>query len=94
MNSVLTNWKTTLAGAAAILTALGDIASHLSAGSVGSGAIETDIVTILAGLGLVATNPVDRVRPPKSRATARRALTASEARSVVAVSAGDRLCVA
>jgi len=54
MNSVLTNWKTTLAGAATILTALGDIASHLSTGSVGSGSIETDVVTILAGLGLVA----------------------------------------
>jgi integrase len=42
-------------------------------------------------LGLVETNPVDRVRPPKSRATARRALTASEARSVVAASAEGRL---
>lgn len=54
MNSVLTNWKTTLAGAAAILTALGDIAGHLSTGNVGSGSIETDVVTILAGIGLVA----------------------------------------
>lgn len=54
MNSVLTNWKTTLAGAATILTAFGDIASHLSSGSIGSGSIETDVVTILAGFGLVA----------------------------------------
>lgn len=59
MNSVLTNWKTTLAGAAAILAALGDIAGHLSTGSVGSGSIETDVVTILAGLGLVAAKDVN-----------------------------------
>lgn len=60
MNSVLTNWKTTLAGAATILTALGDIASHLSSGSVGSGSIETDIVTILAGVGLVAAKDASK----------------------------------
>ncbi|HKA05222.1 MAG TPA: tyrosine-type recombinase/integrase [Acidimicrobiales bacterium] len=42
-------------------------------------------------LGLIATNPVDRVRPPKVRAATRRALTASEARAVVAAGADDRL---
>ncbi len=42
-------------------------------------------------LGLVASNPVDRVRPPKARASARRALSAAEARAVVAAGAGDRL---
>jgi integrase len=42
-------------------------------------------------LGLIATNPVDRVRPPKARAATRRALTAAEARAVVAAAAGDRL---
>ena len=42
-------------------------------------------------LGLIATNPVDRVRPPKTRASTRRALTAAEARAVVAAGADDRL---
>jgi integrase len=42
-------------------------------------------------LGLVVTNPVDRVRPPKARPKARRALTAPEARALVAASAEDRL---
>jgi integrase len=42
-------------------------------------------------LGLIATNPVDRVRPPKARAKARRALTASEARALVSAGADDRL---
>jgi integrase len=42
-------------------------------------------------LGLVATNQVDRVRPPKAAPTTRRALTAGEARAVVAAAAEDRL---
>lgn len=42
-------------------------------------------------LGLIAMNPVDRVRPPKIRASARRALTAAEARALVAAGAEDRL---
>ena len=41
-------------------------------------------------LGLIATNPVDRVRPPKTRTSTRRALTAAEARAVVAAGADDR----
>ena len=40
--------------------------------------------------GLIATNPVDRVRPPKTRTSTRRALTAAEARAVVAAGADDR----
>src|SRR5262249_50662456 len=42
-------------------------------------------------LGLVTTNPVDRVRPPAVRARPRRALTAAEARSLVRAAAADRL---
>lgn len=42
-------------------------------------------------LGLIAMYPVDRVRPPKIRASARRALTAAEARALVAAGAEDRL---
>ena len=49
------------------------------------------IVEEAVNLGLIATNAVDRVRPPKVRATARRALTASEARALVAAGADDRL---
>jgi integrase len=49
------------------------------------------LVDEAVNLGLIATNPVDRVRPPKARPTARRALTASEARAVVAAAAADRL---
>lgn len=41
-------------------------------------------------LGLIPTNPVDRVRPPKILESARRALTAAEARAVVAAGADDR----
>jgi integrase len=42
-------------------------------------------------LELVASNPVDRVRPPKARPPARRALTAAEARALVAAAADARL---
>jgi integrase len=42
-------------------------------------------------LGLISANPVDRVRPPKAHTATRRALTASEARAVVAAAAGDLL---
>jgi integrase len=49
------------------------------------------VVAEAVNLGVLATNPVDRVRPPKTRASARRALTAAEARAVVAAGAEDRL---
>ena len=42
-------------------------------------------------LGLAATNPVDRVKPPTVRQKARRALTAGEARELVAAVREDRL---
>jgi integrase len=42
-------------------------------------------------LGIIAANPVDRVRPPKARPSGRRALTADEARALVSAAATDRL---
>ena len=49
------------------------------------------IVDEAVQLGLVTTNPVDRVRPAAVRARPRRALTATEARTVVRAAADDRL---
>jgi integrase len=42
-------------------------------------------------LGLMATNPVERVRPPTVRAKQRRALTAAETRVLVTAATDDRL---
>lgn len=50
--------------------------------------------TIMAeavNLGLTNANQVDRVRPPKARSSGRRALSADDARSLVAAAASDRL---
>lgn len=49
---MLANWKTTAAGAAAILTALADMATALSHGTI-SGNLSTDVTAILAGVGLL-----------------------------------------
>lgn len=49
------------------------------------------IVAEAVALELIATNPVDRVRPPTVRAASRRALTAAEGRALVAAAADDRL---
>jgi integrase len=49
------------------------------------------LVDEAVNLGLIVTNPVDRVRPPKERPSVRRALSAAEARALVAAAAGDRL---
>jgi integrase len=48
------------------------------------------VVAEAVNLGLIPTNPVDRVRPPKIRASARRALAAAEARAVVTAGAEAR----
>ena len=53
MLGLLTNWKTTLAGAGTILAALADIATSASHGTV-SPNLATDLTGILVGLGLVA----------------------------------------
>jgi len=49
------------------------------------------VIAEAVNLGLITANPVDRVRPPKARRNTRRALTASEARALVAAAAEDRL---
>jgi len=49
------------------------------------------LVAEAVALELIATNPVDRVRPPTVRAAARRALTAAEGRALVAAAADERL---
>jgi integrase len=49
------------------------------------------IVDEAVTLELITTNPVTRVRPPTVRASQRRALTAAEARALVAAAADDRL---
>ncbi len=49
------------------------------------------IVEEAVSLGLIASNPVERVKPPTVRMKARRALTAAEARSLITACADDRL---
>ena len=53
MLALLTNWKTTLAGAAVVLAALADVATYAAKGTV-SPNISTDLTAVLGGLGLVA----------------------------------------
>ncbi len=66
--------------------------SSLSAKTVAdSRATFRSVMAEAVNLGLIASNPVDRVRPPKIRASARRALTAADARALVAAGAEDRL---
>lgn len=54
MNAILTNWKTSLAGAGVILGALADLATHLSTGNTST--LGADLMTILSGLGLVGAH--------------------------------------
>lgn len=49
---MLTNWKTTAAGVASILTALADLATAFSQGNI-SGNLATDVTAIIAGVGLL-----------------------------------------
>ena len=68
-----------------------ELLSGLSAKTVSdTRATFRSVVAEAVNLGLIPTNPVDRVRPPKTRASARRALTAAEARAVVAAGGDDR----
>lgn len=53
MSSILKNWKTTLAGSAAVLTALGHLASMLSAGQLDPNTLGADIIGIVTGIGLI-----------------------------------------
>jgi hypothetical protein len=66
----LTNWKTTAAAAAAVFTALADMATALSHGTI-SGNLSADLAGILAGVGLIfakdATAPSVPAAPPASK---------------------------
>jgi integrase len=67
------------------------VLSSLSASTVAdTRATFRSVMAEAVNLGLIATNPVDRVRPPKTRTSTRRALTAAEARAVVGAGADDR----
>ena len=52
MESILANWKTTAAGAAAILTALGDALTQISAGHFSS-SLDADLAAVVVGIGLI-----------------------------------------
>jgi hypothetical protein len=58
----LTNWKTTAAGAATILTALADLTTAFSHGTI-SGNLSTDVTAILAGIGLIFAKDATAVTP-------------------------------
>lgn len=53
MNTILTNWRTTAAGAATILAALADVAAQIAAGHADPARLWADGMAIFAGLGLV-----------------------------------------
>ncbi len=53
MGSFLANWKTTTAGAAAILGALADIATFAAQGQF-TPHLPTDLTAIVTGIGLIA----------------------------------------
>jgi integrase len=69
-----------------------ELLASLSASTVAdTRATFRSIVDEAVSLELISTNPLDRVRPPTVRARPRRALTAAEARSLVAAAADNRL---
>jgi len=49
------------------------------------------ILSEAVNLDVIGSNPADRVRPPKAARSSKRALTAAEARALVAAAADDRL---
>lgn len=51
MLAVLSNWKTTIAGAGAALTAAGHLLTHLASGDTST--LAADIPLLLAGVGLI-----------------------------------------
>lgn len=53
MNKILTSWKTSVAGAAAAVLALGDILLQLSHGNLDQQKLMEDIAIIAAGLGAI-----------------------------------------
>lgn len=51
MQNILTNWKTTMLGTGAILTAAGHLLSHIGVGD--TSVLATDLPALLAGFGLI-----------------------------------------
>jgi integrase len=69
-----------------------EVLGSLSASTVAdTRATFRSIVAEAVNLGVIATNPVDRVRPPAVRVTTRRALSAADARVLITAAAEDRL---
>jgi hypothetical protein len=54
LDKILMSWKTSLAGIAAIVTALGDMLTQIASGNVGAGNIEKDFLAIVVGIGFLA----------------------------------------
>lgn len=54
MASFLTNWKTSLAGIAAVLTALSAVATQAASGTIDTATIINSITALAAGFGLLA----------------------------------------
>ena len=52
MESILANWKTTAAGVAAVLTALGHALAQVSAGNFSS-SLDADLTAVVVGIGLI-----------------------------------------
>jgi hypothetical protein len=53
MTAIFTNWKTSLLGVAAILTALAAVASQTAHGTLDMGAMMQDYAAIAAGVGML-----------------------------------------
>jgi integrase len=78
-----------------IATWQSELLTTLSANTVGD--TRTTLRAILSeavNLELIASNPADRVRPPKATRANKRALTAAEARALIGAAADDRLAAA
>jgi hypothetical protein len=60
MQQVLSNWKTTLAGVAAILGALADVAHQASVGTFDPNHLMADWTAIVAGIGLIAARDANK----------------------------------
>lgn len=53
MAALLLNWKTTVAGIAAIVTAAGVLLNQIAAGSVTPDTVGNFIIAVVAGIGLM-----------------------------------------
>jgi hypothetical protein len=65
MNALLTNWKTSLAGAVPVLGALTDLATMASSGHWDGNHLLADMTALGAGIGLLFAKDATAQRPPK-----------------------------